>query len=181
MRKKLSWITLVVILLSVLLSACGGGAAPTEQPQEPQQTEAPEPQQPEVSEALEPAQEIVIFNWSEYIDPEIYTLFTEEFGIQVVEDNFSNNEELLAKLQGGATGYTLIVPSDYTVGIMIEEGMLAPLDHANIPNLENLAPRFRELPFDQGNQYCAAYQWGTTGIGYLASQVDEPTSWAAIF
>ncbi len=90
----------------------------------------------------EPAKQIVIYNWSEYMDPEIYTLFEEEFGIKVVEDNFSNNEELLAKLQGGATGYALIVPSDYTVSIMIEEGLLEQLDHNNIPNLANLTPTF---------------------------------------
>lgn len=192
MRMRLAWTMLTILLLSLFAAACGGGAAPTEAPPqpevietqapaEPEVSEAQEAEQPEVSEAIEPVTEIVIFNWTEYIDPEIYTLFEEEFGIKVIEDNFSNNEELLAKLQGGATGYSLIVPSDYTVGIMIEEGMLAELDHANIPNLANLAPRFQELPYDPGNKYCAGYQWGTTGIGYLASQVEEPTSWAVIF
>ena len=131
--------------------------------------------------AVEPAKEIVIYNWSEYMDPEIYNQFEQEFGIKIVEDNFSNNEELLAKLQGGAAGYSLIVPSDYTVSIMIEENMLAKLDHNNIPNLSNLAPRFQEVPYDPGNVYCSPYQWGTTGIGYNSAEVDEPTSWAAIF
>ncbi len=171
----------IIVLFSLMLAACGGAATPaaTEAPAEPappQETEAPvEPAE------VEPASEIVVFNWSEYIDPEIYALFEEEFGIKVVEDNFSNNEELLAKLQGGAAGYTLIVPSDYTVGIMIEEGMLAELDQGNIPNLSNLADRFQNLPYDPGNVYCAAYQWGTTGIGYLDGQIEEPTSWAVIF
>jgi spermidine/putrescine-binding protein len=169
----LFWVVLGLVA-SLLLGACGGAATPTQAP--PEMTEAPAEEG-----GLEPASEIIIYHWSEYIDPEIYAMFEDEFGVRMVEDNFSNNEELLAKLQGGATGYSLIVPSDYTVSIMIEEGMLAELDHDNIPNLSNLAPRFREAPYDPGNVHCAPYQWGTTGIGYIASEVEEPTSWAAIF
>jgi spermidine/putrescine-binding protein len=203
--KSRSWLTLLAILavLSIVLSACGGAAptsteapAETETPamtEAPAETEAPaatEPpadtEAPAETEAAEPsmpepANEIVIYHWSEYIDPEIYTMFEDEFGITVVEDNFSNNEELLAKLQGGATGYSLIVPSDYTVSIMKEEGLLASLDHANIPNLANLSEQFQTVPYDPGNEFCAPYQWGTTGIGYLSDQVDEPTSWSVIF
>ncbi|RME87756.1 MAG: spermidine/putrescine ABC transporter substrate-binding protein [Anaerolineae bacterium] len=183
-RTALSLIT-AVIVLGLLLTACGGKPTPpppqkTEAPSA-KETEAPAPAATEAPAGVEPAKEIVLYNWSEYIDPEIYTLFEEEFGIKVVEDNFSSNEEMLAKLQGGATGYALIVPSDYTVGIMIEEGMLAELDHANIPNLANLRDDFKNVPYDPGNKYCVPYQWGTTGIGYLSSEVDEPTSWAVIF
>jgi spermidine/putrescine-binding protein len=130
---------------------------------------------------VEPAKEMVIYNWTEYLDPEIYTLFEQEFGIKIVEDNFSNNEDLLAKLQGGATGYAVIVPSDYTVGIMLAENMLAELDHANIPNLVNLTPRFTELPYDPGNAHCVAYMWGTTGLGYLDGEMEAPDSWAVLF
>lgn len=163
------------LILSLLLAACQS-AAPTEEPQGPSEPTVVSTESGEV----QPATEIVVYNWSEYIDPDIYSMFEEEFGISIVEDNFSNNEELLAKLQGGATGYALIVPSDYTVSIMKEEGMLAELDHANVPNLSNLADRFQDLPYDPGNQYCAPYQWGTTGIGYIDGEVEEPTSWAVL-
>lgn len=185
MKKKiLTWATLLILLS--LLASCASPAtqAPAEPPAEvqaPVETQAlAEPEEP-AAEELQPAPEIVIYHWSEYIDPEIYTLFEDEFGIKIVEDNFSNNEELLAKLQGGATGYALIIPSDYTVGIMIEENMLAKLEHANIPNLANLGDYFRQLPYDPGNVYCAGYQWGTSGLGYIDGEIEEPTSWAVLF
>ncbi len=168
----------VLLVLGLLLSACAK-ATPTAAPQ-PEKTEQPQATEAPATE-VQPAKEIVFYNWSEYIDPEIYTLFEKETGIKVVEDNFSSNEELLAKLQGGATGYALIVPSDYTVKIMIDQNMLAPLDQDKIPNLKNLAERFRNLYYDPGNKYCIPYQWGTTGIGYLDGQVDKPESWSVLF
>ncbi|MBU0510213.1 MAG: spermidine/putrescine ABC transporter substrate-binding protein [Chloroflexi bacterium] len=181
MTKKSLFLTLgLLVILSLTLSACGGAAPAEEAPA----AEAPAAEAPAVEESptgIEPAKEIVFYIWSEYIDPEIYTLFEEETGIKVVEDNFSNNEELLAKLQGGAAGYAVIVPSDYTVSIMIAEGMLARLDHANVPNLSNLSAQFQNVPYDPSNIYCAPYQWGTTGIGYLDGEVEEPTSWAVLF
>ncbi|NOX62555.1 MAG: spermidine/putrescine ABC transporter substrate-binding protein [Chloroflexi bacterium] len=188
MSNRKSMLLLLVLALSALiLAACGATPQPepTQPPAKPEPTQVPA--QPEPTEApaepakVEPAKEIVLFNWSEYIDPEIYTQFEEATGIKVLEDNFSSNEELLAKLQGGATGYALIVPSDYTVSIMMEEGLLAKLDHDNIPNLKNLKEEFKSVPYDPGNVYCVPYQWGTTGIGYESSQVDEPASWAVIF
>ncbi len=174
---KFGPIILLTAVTALLLSACASPTATTG-PAPPEETG--EANTPTVGQQGE-ADEIILYNWSEYIDPEIYSLFQEEYGIEVTEDNYSSNEEMLAKLQGGATGYALIVPSDYTVGIMKEEGMLAKLDHNNIPNLANLSEQFQNLPYDPGNEYCVPYQWGTTGIGYLADQVDEPTSWAAIF
>jgi spermidine/putrescine-binding protein len=166
-------------LLAVSLVACGGQATAVTQPTvAAPPTSAPEPTQ---MAEVQPAQEVQFFTWTEYIDPEIYDLFKQETGITVVESNFASNEEMLAKLQGGATGYDLIVPSDYTVGIMVEEGMLEPLDPAAVPNLANLADRFKNVPYDPGNKYCAPYQWGTTGLGYNSAEIDEPQSWSVLF
>ena len=137
--------------------------------------------QPAASTGVEPAKDIVIYHWAEYIDPAIYDQFEQETGIHITEDNFSNNEELLAKLQGGATGYALIVPSDYTVSIMKEENLLAKLDKANVPNLKNLSDQFKNVPYDPGNEYCSPYQWGTTGLAWLDGEVDPPDSWAVLF
>ena len=173
MKKNKLFLALgLLVVLSMILSACGGGTTPAE--------EAPVAEEMPAGE-VEPAKEIVFYNWSEYIDSEIYALFEAETGIKVIEDNFSSNEEMLAKLQGGASGYAVIVPSDYTVSIMIAEGMLAELNHDNVLNLANLSDQFKNVPYDTGNVYCAAYQWGTTGIGYIDGEMEEPTSWAVLF
>lgn len=181
MKQKMFTLFSMLAVFALFLAACGPKATPA--PAEPAAPTAPaapaETEAPAV--AIEPATEIVFYNWSEYIDPEVYTLFEQETGIKVIEDNFSSNEELLAKLQGGATGYAVIVPSDYTVSIMKDEGMLAKLNPEDVPNLSNLNEQFRNLYYDPGNEYCAPYQWGTTGLGYLDGEVDEPTSWSVLF
>ncbi len=127
-------------------------------------------------------EELHVYNWSEYIDPQIYEDFEAEFGVRVVEDTFASNEELLAKLQAGATGYDIIIPSDYMVEIMIEEGLLVELNRDNIPNITNIDPKFADPPYDSGMVHCIPYQWGTTGIGYNGDAFDEaPDSWAYLF
>ncbi len=128
------------------------------------------------------AKELHVYNWTEYIDPEVYILFEEEFGVKVIEDTFSSNEELLAKLQAGAAGYDIIVPSDYMVDIMISQGLLAEINHGNIPNIKNLSSLFSDPPYDPGMKHCVPYQWGTTGIGYNTEVFEEPPdSWAYMF
>ncbi len=128
------------------------------------------------------AKELHVYNWSEYIDPQIYADFEKEFGVKVIEDTFASNEDLLAKIQAGAAGYDLIVPSDYMVAIMIELDLLAPLNYDHIPNFQNINPKFKDPPYDPGNKYSIPYQWGTTGIGYDTTVVTEtPASWACLF
>ncbi len=123
-----------------------------------------------------------LYNWSEYIDPELLVKFEEETGIKVVEDTFGSNEDLLGKLQGGATGYDVIVPSDYMVDIMIQEDLLADLDHSQLTTLGDLDPTWTDPPFDPGMEHCMPYFWGTTGIGFNWDDWDEaPDSWAYIF
>lgn len=169
---------LLALLLTAAVAVAGCGqpaAAPAESPATDQ------PDQPAGDADVALPDEIVMYNWSEYIDPDLFGEFEEATGIRVVEDNYSSNEEMMAKLQGGATGYAVTVPSDYTAGIMIQEGLLAKLDHANLPNLANLAERFRQVPYDPGNVYCAPYMWGTTGLGYDSSLIELPDSWSVFF
>jgi len=128
------------------------------------------------------AKELHLYNWSEYIEPQVLDDFEQEYGVKVVEDTFGNNEELLAKLQAGAGGYDVIVPSDYMVEIMIEEELLAELDHQNLTNLSNLDSKFSNPPYDPDLTFCVPYLWGTTGIGYNSDAFDEPPdSWSYLF
>ncbi len=167
----------VILVLLLVLAGCGPTMPPTAAPTAQPTTGATiEPTQPQLAAQLH------IFNWSEYIDPEIYADFEREYGVRVIEDTFASNEDLLAKLQAGASGYDIIVPSDYMVEIMIGQDMLAPLDHNNIPNSSNLYAIFQDPPYDPGNVHCIPYQWGTTGIGYNSEEVtEEPDSWGYLF
>jgi spermidine/putrescine-binding protein len=122
------------------------------------------------------------YNWSEYMDPELITAFEEQYELDIVEDFYESNEALLAQMQAGAV-YDVIVPSDYMVGIMIQNELLAPINPEAVPNLANLLARFTELPYDPGNQFSAPYQYGTTGLGVNLEVVgaDFEPSWALIF
>jgi len=123
-----------------------------------------------------------IYNWSTYIAPEIIPMFEEQYDVRINYDIFADNEELLAKIQPGNPGYDLIVPTDYMVEIMIEQGLLMELDKSQIPNFENLDPQFVDPPYDPGNQHCIAYQWGTQGLGYNIEAVGhEIDSWEVMF
>lgn len=122
------------------------------------------------------------YNWSYYIADETIPEFQEDFGVRVRYDNFSSNSELLAKMQAGASGYDLIVPSDYMVDIMIQLDMLQPINFDNIPNIQNVDPRFKNMPFDPDNTYSIPYQWGTTGIGINTRFVKEAVdSWEVLW
>ena len=128
------------------------------------------------------SEKLYVANWSYYIAENTIPDFEKEFGVKVVYDNYSSNEELLAKLQAGATGCDLIFPSDYMVGIMREEGLLEKLDLENIPKLKNIDEKFRDLPFDPGNAYSIPYLWGTTGMGFNADKVTEKAdSWKILW
>ncbi|MFH1136481.1 MAG: spermidine/putrescine ABC transporter substrate-binding protein [Pseudomonadota bacterium] len=128
--------------------------------------------------------ELRVFIWSEYMDPEMPGQFEKEFGIKVRIDLYENNEEMVAKLQaGGVSQYDIIVPSDYIMPILINEGLIMPLDHAQIPNLKNLKELFRQTTYDPGNKYSAAWQWGTVGLLYRkdALTADQVKSWGILF
>lgn len=155
--KKIITLCILAIALALLATGCGGGADPEENV-------------------------VHLYNWSDYVAPELYEMFEEETGIEVVTDTFSSNEELLAKLQGGATGYDVIVPSDYMVATMIELDMLAELDKSQLTTLDDLDPAWTDPPFDPGLEHCVPYFWGTTGIGFDWEDWDEaPDSWAYLF
>lgn len=123
-----------------------------------------------------------LFTWSDYTEETVVRQFEERFGVKVVTDTFGSNEELLAKLQGGAAGYDVVVPSDYMVSILVKQGLLAELDQTKIPNLAHVFTHLKGLYYDPKNTYSVPYLWGTTGIGYNADLVSPPPdSWQVLW
>ncbi|MFQ5612288.1 MAG: PotD/PotF family extracellular solute-binding protein, partial [Anaerolineae bacterium] len=153
--------------------------APTEAPATPQEAEAVEE---EAAAEPAPVDQLYVFNWADYIDEELLTMYEEETGVKIIYDTYDSNEDLLAKLQAGAAGYDVIFPSDYMISQMIDLNLLAELDMSNIPNFQHVADFNKDPAYDPGNKFSVPYFWGTTGIGFKADTVDpEPDSWAVIF
>ena len=122
--------------------------------------------------------ELSIYNWADYVHPKTYPAFEKEFDVKITEDNYASNEDALAKLQAGAKGYDIVVPTGYMVEVMVGEGLLMELDHSKIPNVANLESQFADTPFDPGNKYSIPKDFGTTGFGYRSEFVkDEMVSW----
>ncbi len=119
-----------------------------------------------------PDRALRIYNWDTYIDPDILTDFEREFDVTIQYELFESNEDMLTQIENGAV-FDVIVPSDYMVEYMREEGLLRELHHENIPNINNLDPTFASPIFDPGNRFCVAYQWGTLGIGYNRAAVGK--------
>ncbi len=123
-----------------------------------------------------------VYNWGEYIDESVLKTFTNETGITVNYELFDSNEAMYTKLKNSGESYDVIFPSDYMISKMLKEDMLIPLNYDNIPNYKNISDRFKNLEFDPGNKYSVPYMWGTLGIMYNKTMVDEPVdSWNILF
>ena len=129
-------------------------------------------------------EKLVVYNWGEYIDPEVLTMFEEETGIDIVYEEFETNEILYPKISSGAIAYDVICPSDYMIQRMIENDLLSEINFDNIPNLKNIGKQYLEQSrqFDPENKYSVPYCWGTGGILYNKTMVDEPVdSWSILW
>ncbi|HEY8420744.1 MAG TPA: spermidine/putrescine ABC transporter substrate-binding protein [Thermoclostridium sp.] len=119
-----------------------------------------------------------VFNWGQYINPDLLTKFEKETGIKVNLELFETNEHMLAKLEAGGTAYDVVFPSDYVIEEMIQKDMLYKIDFNNIPNFKYIGDRFKNLNYDPTNEYSVPYFWGTLGIIYNSEMVDEEVdSW----
>lgn len=123
-----------------------------------------------------------VCSWGEYIDEDLITEFEETTGIRVNYQTAESNEALYSLIKMGGADFDVIVPSDYMVARLIEEDMLAELNYDNIPNYKLIGDDYRSLSFDPENKYTVPYTWGSLGIIYNTSMVDEEiTSWSAMF
>jgi spermidine/putrescine-binding protein len=125
-----------------------------------------------------------LYNWAEYMDPELVAEFEETYGVSVYEDFYTSNEEARTKLQTGVNAYDVVFPSDYMISQLIADGLLLELNFDLLPNFTNVDPDFKNLVYDPTNAYTVPYFWGTTGFGVNldALGVEEvPNTWGLIF
>lgn len=123
-----------------------------------------------------------VYNWGEYIDKDLLTKFEEETGIRVTYSQFNTNEDMFVKLKNGTSSYDVVVPSDYMIEKMKNEGMLRPINWANVPNVQYVDEEFLNQSYDPLQEYSAPYFWGTLGIVYNRELVKEPVdSWSILW
>lgn len=186
-KRRLLILTLALLL--PILAACGGGqeASPGNEYGSGQAAEtdssggAAAPAADGVDrERL--SSELYFYNWSDYIDPAILEQFEAEYGVTVIYDTYDSNEDMIAKVRAGNSGYDIVVPSDYAVQIVAVEDLALPIDKALLPNLTHADPGYLGIYFDPENTYSVPYMVGLTGIAYnAASFPDGVDSWAALF
>jgi spermidine/putrescine-binding protein len=156
MMRRTFTIGLTLMLVAGVLAGCGQPAGPAG------------------GAASEEEKVLNLFAWSEYVPQDLLDGFTEETGIQVNYDAFSSNEEMYAKISAGASGYDLIQPSDYWIGVMSRQGLLAEIDLTKIPNIANADPSLPYDLYDPGHKYSVPYQWGSAALVVNTGNITEP-------
>ncbi|MCD2491799.1 spermidine/putrescine ABC transporter substrate-binding protein [Lacrimispora sp. NSJ-141] len=159
MKKKIMIFVLAVSLCLSCLAGCGGGK--------------------KNSKGV-----VKIYNWGEYIDEEVIQQFEDETGIEVIYDTFETNEEMYPIIEAGGTSYDAVCPSDYMIEKMIKNDLLSEINFDNIPNMKYISESIMEgsKAFDPENKYSVPYTFGTLGILYNTTMVEEPvTSWNALW
>ncbi|NTV64505.1 MAG: spermidine/putrescine ABC transporter substrate-binding protein [Oscillochloris sp.] len=163
---------LLFALLAVALSGCGG-------------TPSAAPATATLDDTVDQSrlsQDLYFYNWSDYIDPSVLADFEREYGVRVIVDTFDANEDMLAKIRAGNSGYDLVAPSDYAVQTIELEGLAQPLDKALLTNLKHIDPTLLGQYFDPQNSISVPYLLGITGIAYNSDDFPNGVdSWAALF
>ena len=108
--------------------------------------------------------ELHIYNWGDYTNPKLIEKFTKMYNVKVTQDDYDSNETMLSKVRAGSTGYDIVVPSDYTVKIMIDEGLLEKTEPDQMSNFKHVRPAFQEVYWDSGRHYTVPWQTGTTAF-----------------
>jgi spermidine/putrescine transport system substrate-binding protein len=146
LSSKLIWVVVAVLAFSIILAGCG---------QENRVT-------------------LKVYNWGEYMDKSVIDDFEKEYGIRVIYTTYATNEDMYVSMKHGGSNYDVAFPSDYMISRMINEDMLHKIDISNIPNYKYIDDTFKNLPFDPDNEYSVPYMWGTLGIVYNKTMVDDP-------
>jgi spermidine/putrescine transport system substrate-binding protein len=147
------------VMIIVILAICGGLYAGANQL--------------EKAQGITGENSLNLYNWGDYIDPELIIKFEEETGYRVTYETFDSNEAMYTKIEQGGTNYDLAVPSEYMIERMIDENLLIELDHSKLKGLDNIDARFLNQLFDPNNHYSIPYFWGTLGIIYNDKFIDE--------
>lgn len=182
LRKTVLNLLAVLIIASLALTACSGGAGESTTDSGEKVTSTgyvcPEPEYP----AEVTSTELNIFVWTEYIPPEMIECFELVYGVTVNRDEYSSNEEMYAKISAGGSNYDLTQPTDYIIPLMIRQGLLQELDMTQLPVMENFDPSYLDSSFDPGNKYSLPYQAGTDAIVVNTDAVENvPQSWADLW
>ena len=197
----------VLLAVTLVAAACGGDDSETAAPPPPPEPApaaepAPAPEPPPAAEpapapepppAAEPmtgrcgdpdrlGDSINFLNWADYIDESVLSDFEAECGVEIIMDTHIANEEAVAKVDAGNSGYSLVIVTDYAIEILHSQGLLQELDLSLIPNTALLDPNQMDTYYDPGNRYSLPFQYSTTGLAYDITAFDEPpTSWGALF
>src|SRR5690606_9163711 len=122
------------------------------------------------------------YNWGDYIEESGMDLFEKTYTIKLNYETFRTNEYMYVTIKSGGADYEMLCPSDYTIERLPKEDRLHKLDFNNIPKYKYIADRFKNLDYDPENEYSVPYMWGTVGILYNKTMVDEPvTSWRILW
>jgi spermidine/putrescine transport system substrate-binding protein len=155
---------LIMLVLIALLAACNAGNAPA--------VPTPTPQL---------ANTLTLYNWAEYMPQSVLEAFTAEYGVKVKYEVYDTQEEAAENISAGKVYDVVVMPPELIPGL-IQEGLLAKINHRNVPNFKNISANFRDLLFDHGNKYSIPFHWGTSGLLVRTDLVKEPvTRWADLW
>lgn len=122
-----------------------------------------------------------LYNWGNYTSPELLEKFEKETGIRVTVTDYDSNDVALAKVEAGGSGFDLVVPSANYVPIWVEKGLIVPLDLTKLPNHGNIAPEWKDVPWDPGRAYTIPWQWGSTGVAVNTKVYSGDINTSAVF
>ncbi len=125
--------------------------------------------------------ELFLYNWGNYTSPELIAKFEEKYGVKVTITDFDSNDTALAKVEAGASGFDLVVPSAGFVGIYAEKGLIQELDLSRLPNHKNIAPEWVNVDWDPGRKWSVPWQWGSTGMSVNVTDYPGDINTSSIF